>query len=51
MGPRRSGDALTCWPIAGEMQGQRGLADAALLIEERNDHLALLALLRSAVLG
>ena len=28
-------------PGAGEMQGQRGLAGAALLIEQRHDHCAL----------
>jgi hypothetical protein len=27
-------------PMPGEMQGERGLADAALLIEERDDHCA-----------
>jgi hypothetical protein len=27
-------------PLPGEMQGERGLADAALLIEERDDHCA-----------
>ena len=29
-------------PFAGEMQGERRLADAALLVEERDDHRALL---------
>ena len=35
------GDALAlAGPLPGEMQGERGLADAALLIEERDDHRA-----------
>ena len=35
------GDALAlASPLPGEMQGERCLADAALLIEERDDHRA-----------